>query len=91
MAPVIFSGVVSHPGDLQLSQYVVSMRPHLRLIISLICDLIVSYIDSLMGKETVMWTKFSNNCKSYVRGFRKVIIRYKRFGYNINVMHSSHI
>ena len=43
------SGVVAHPRDLRVSQYVFLSSPHLWLIIGLICDLFVSYIDSVMN------------------------------------------
>ena len=42
-------GQVKISFGLQVSQYVVSVRPHLRLIIGLIRDLFVSYVDLLMG------------------------------------------
>ena len=55
-----FSGIVSHPRDLQVSKNVVSVSlssSHLLFIIGLIRDLLVSFVDSLMGLETLMLTK----------------------------------
>ena len=43
-----FHGVVSHPRVLQVSQYV-SVESSSLLIISLIRDLFVPYVESLMG------------------------------------------